>query len=181
MTNLNLIIDDEELNFKIPDNWNDVTVGQYQEIIKIDKTNLTDIEILTKLLNTLTNIDEELIYQLPISEFNKIVTILEFTKDEIKITPKDFIIINGEEYWLKKDFESLTLGETISIEAIIKDKNIEEEIDKLLCVFLRKKKENGKLESFKNEFMERVELFKTIPISDIHNILVFFSNGRTSL
>ena len=40
----------------------------------------------------------------------------------------------------------------------------------------RKKKENGKLEAFKNDFLERAESLRTISISDIHNVFVFFSD-----
>jgi hypothetical protein len=51
---------------------------------------------------------------------------------------------------------------------------------KLLCIFLRKKKENGKLESFKNSFMEREELFENVMISDVNNLFLFFLDGKPS-
>ena len=54
-------------------------------------------------------------------------------------------------------------------------------MDKLLCIFLRKKKENGNLEAFKSEFMERRWGFRDIKISKVFNVFNFFLNGGSSL
>ena len=48
----------------------------------------------------------------------------------------------------------------------------------LLCIFLRKKKENGQLEKYKTSFMNRVEIFKKIKIDEINHIFNFFLTGR---
>jgi hypothetical protein len=50
-------------------------------------------------------------------------------------------------------------------------------MDKLLCVFLRKKKENGKFETFTPEMMERVNVFNRAPISKVYNVFSFFLDG----
>jgi hypothetical protein len=48
----------------------------------------------------------------------------------------------------------------------------------LLCIFLRKKKENGNLEKYKTTFMQRTEKFKTIKVDEINHIFSFFLTGR---
>jgi hypothetical protein len=50
----------------------------------------------------------------------------------------------------------------------------------LLCIFLRKKKENGKLEKYKTSFMGRQEIFKKIKIDEINHVFNFFLTGRAS-
>ena len=71
------------------------------------------------------------------------------------------------------------MGEVISLELIMKeaDGNLFKMMDKLLCIFLRKKKNNGKLETFKPEMMSRAELFKKAPISKVYNVFSFFLIG----
>ena len=73
------------------------------------------------------------------------------------------------------------MGEVISIETLIgSTDNFIKVMDKLLCVFLRKKKENGKLEIFKNNMMERDVMFRQLPVSQVINIFSFFLDGVTS-
>jgi hypothetical protein len=129
----------------------------------------------------LTGIEEELIYLLTQEQFLEVVEKVKFTNEEIVSELKESILVEGEEYFIKKDFDKLNMGEIISIESLLKqsDGDLSKCMSKLLCVFLRKKKENGNLESFKNSFMEREELFDNVMITDVNNLFVFFSNGRT--
>ena len=58
------------------------------------------------------------------------------------------------------------------------ENNIAPAMAKLLCIFLRKKKENGSLETFKNSFMEREILFEEVIISDVNDLFLFFLDGE---
>jgi hypothetical protein len=179
MVELELTIDDEVTKCNIPESWADVTVGDYMEISKLDNTGKTDIELLVSILTILLGIEDELIYMLPVAEFNRVAAYLKFTNEKIETSNVDYIELDGEKYFLKKDFEQLTMGETVSIELLLEknDNKVETAMNQLLCIFLRKKKENGKLETFKNSFMERAEQFKKISIIDVHNLFLFFSIG----
>lgn len=182
MINLIIELDGEEHNFNVPTGWNEVTVKTAAALSAVKKTNRTDIEVMVDIISLLANIDGELIYMLTSEQFNEVVEIVKFTTEEIKGEMADSVIINDEEYFLKKDFSQLTMGEIISIDTIIaqNENNIAPAMAKLLCIFLRKKKENGNIESFKNSFMERESLFEQVIISDVHNLFLFFSDGRNS-
>ena len=99
---------------------------------------------------------------------------------ETPLEEKEYLLVEGDKYYLKKDFSQLTLGEQASIEIILKkyDGKLENAISELLCIFLRKKRDNGKLEKFKNSFMGRSEMFNDVMIADVHNIFIFFLTGR---
>lgn len=180
MINLELEIDEVLTKINIPTTWEEITVGQLESISQINMEGLNTLEQVVKIITTLTKADEDLIYMIPVEDFNLISEKLEFLKSEVKNTPADFVEVNGEQYWLKKDFDKLTMGESISIEALIEQSGgkLETALSKLLCIFLRKKKDNGKLETFKNSFIEREQMFKDIKVSDVYNLFVNFSNGR---
>ena len=118
------------------------------------------------------------------TDFQKLCDILDFTKGDFKPEVNiDFIELGDDKYYLKKDFSQLTMGEVISIDTILSEANgnIYKVMDKLLCIFLRKKKENGNLEAFKSEFMERRWGFRDIKISKVFNLFSFFLNGNDLL
>jgi hypothetical protein len=89
-------------------------------------------------------------------------------------------VVDGEEYFLYTEFNKYTAGEIISIETILQsvNKEIYKVMPELLCIFLRKKKENGKLEKYKTSFMERRDKFKDIKIDEINHLFTFFQIGR---
>jgi len=182
MIKLNLTIDDEAKSFNIPQSWSDVTVGTYEKLANIDKANENEFQMAIDVLCAMTDISLDDAYALPVDRMPEILEQIKFTNTEIPSTDKEFILIDGEEYYLKKDFTQLTNGEVISLELLNKkhENNIEKAMAEMLCVFLRKKKENGNLESFKNSFMERADLYREkVSIADVYNMFLFFSSGKT--
>jgi hypothetical protein len=180
MIKLNLTIDDEAKVFDIPQSWEDVTVGMYERIASLDKTK-DEFELTIDALCVLSGMSLDDAYALPIARMPEILEQIGFTNKEIEPTDKEFIVIDGVEYYLKKDFSQLTNGEVISLDLIKKkySNNIEKAIPEMLCIFLRKKKENGNLEGFKNSLMDRADLFRDkAPIADVYNMFLFFLNGK---
>lgn len=182
MVKVNLEIDDEVKEYSLPESWDDVTIEEFIKIFSFDRNDLTPIELSVKVINILTGIDEETILMIDVDNFNKINETIKFTGKDVVPVNCEYVELNGEKYYLKSDFSQLTMGEVISIEILLQsaDGNLFKVMDKLLCIFLRKKKENGKLETFKGEFMNRADLFKTTPISKVYNIFSFFLDGGTT-
>ena len=181
MINLIIDLDGEEKEFSIPTSWNEVTVKKAAKLAEIQLKNKTDIESAADIVSVLADIDQETIYMLTAHQFNDLVEHIKFTLEKIDSPElKDSIFIEDEEYFLKKDFTKLTMGEIISIDTILKqyENNIAPAMAKLLCIFLRKKKENGSLETFKNSFMEREILFEEVIISDVNDLFLFFLDGE---
>lgn len=183
MKKVTIEIDDEVKEYNLPSNWDEITLDEFIRLFSIDRTDLNPLEMSVKTIEILVGIDEEILLMMKSSDFELLATELSFTTQDVTPVNVEFITLNGEEYWIKKDYNQLTMGEIISIETILEsaDNNIFKVMDKLLCIFLRKKKENGKLETFKGEFMERATLFRKTPVSQIYNIFNFFLLGGNLL
>ena len=180
MIKLNLEIDGENKTYDIPTQWDDVTVDKFIEIVKLDeKKHINDLEKVMELMNILTTIPKDDVELLPVESFMEIQNNFSFVKTDVDKKMKDSIVIDGEEYFVKNDFNDLTMGESITIETLLKEAdNPMYILDKMLCLFLRKKKENGKLESFKTTFLtDRIDIFRKAPITEVYNNLIFFSSG----
>lgn len=180
MVKLNLEIDGENKTYDIPTQWDDVTVDKFIEIVKLDeKKDINDLEKVMELMNILTTIPKDDVELLPVESFMEIQNNFSFVKTDVDKKGKESIVIDGEEYFVKNDFNDLTMGESITIETLLKEvDNPMYILDKMLCLFLRKKKENGKLESFKTTFLtDRIDIFRKAPITSVYDNLIFFSNG----
>ena len=182
MTILNLEIDGDKMRFEIPDCWADVTVETFSKIHKIDRENLTDIEAEVAAVSMMAGIDEDTLFLMTPEEYNTVGKIVEFVNEDVESSSVDSIMVGEDEYFLKKDFDKLTMGEIVSLNIIMEKTkgNIPEMMPEMLCIFLRKKKANGKLEGFKKSFMERAEMFKDIKITDVNSLFLFFSGGGIS-
>jgi hypothetical protein len=177
MVKLDITIDGKSKTYKIPEKWEEITVGQYQDIVTIDPE-LKGVFLSIKLANLILSIPEEEIEDLPIEEFNNILDKMSFLNTEVVKKNKEFVKLNDELYYFKKDFNKLTTGEVASIDMILSDAegNWYAVMDKLLCIYLRKEGET----KFKTEFMQRAPLFKALPITDVINLFFSFSNGETA-
>ena len=135
------------------------------------------------MIHQLSGIDREIIEQIDFDDFKQLIKALEFFYKPVEDLKKESIIVDGEEYFLYSEFNKYTAGEIISIETILQSVNgdVKKVMPKLLCIFLRKKKENGNLEKYNTKFMSREEKFKKIKISEINHIFNFFLTGRDSL
>jgi hypothetical protein len=133
-----------------------------------------------EVIHQLTNIDVEVIEQIDYDNFLKIVELLKFIYEPIEEKKSEFVVVDGEEYYLNTEFNKYTAGEIISLELTLSSVNNDmfKVMPELLCIFLRKKKESGKLENYKTSFMERKEKFKNIKIDEINHIFSFFLTGR---
>ena len=102
-------------------------------------------------------------------------------KTEIDGDIEQSIIVDGEEFFLYTEFEKLNVGEQWSIDILTKEANgnLLNVYTKLLCMFLRKKKDNGKFESFEVEHLDRAPMFGKLSIVTVQRLMIFFLNGET--
>jgi hypothetical protein len=179
MVNVNLEIDDEKVSFTLPESWDEITIEEFVKIFSFNREGMNVLEVVIMTLCLLGNIEEEKIMMLPLPEFERLTKVLDFVNKEMEPTNTDEVEILGETYYIKKDFNAFTMGEIISIETILSqaDNNLFKVMDKLLCIFLRKKKENGNLEVFKGEFLQRAETFRKAPVSKVFSVFTFFLDG----
>ena len=179
MIEVKIETDDELLTYKFPENWDEVTVEKFCNVYKNNYENYTEFESSMILLSTLSGIQRDIIEMMDLDDFKMLLDKLKFIKDEVIKTDVESIKVGEDEYYLHSDFNKFTTGEIITIEMILKkaDNNLFKVMSELLCVFLRKKNNNGKLEKFKTSMLERKEIFDNIPVSQIYHIFNFFLAG----
>lgn len=182
MIEINIELDDEVKQYQFPTDWSEVSVEQFGKLYTIDKNVHSGMFFMFEVLHQLTGIDRDIIEQIDYESFTELVKNLKFVYEPIQEKKLESVIVEDEEYFLYSEFNKFTAGEIISIETILQSANGDfvKVMPQLLCIFLRKKKENGKLEKYKTSFMERVEKFKHIKVDEINHIFSFFLTGRDS-
>jgi hypothetical protein len=185
MITLRLEIDGELQTYNVPESWEDVTVEHFISLWDVQaKKYDTKLEMSIDVISRLLKIDLELIYMMDIKDYNKLLEAIKFIDE--KIVPEDLpqsVIVDDEEYFLKKDFDKLNMGEVISLNILLEkyENDITLAMPELLCIFLRKKNGGDELESFKSSMMQRAEMFKKVNITKVHNLFTFFLTGNDSL
>lgn len=182
MIEINIELDDEVKQYQFPTDWSEVSVEQFGKLYTIDKNVHSGMFFMFEVLHQLTGIDRDIIEQIDYESFTELIKNLKFVYEPIQEKKLESVIVEDEEYFLYSEFNKFTAGEIISIETILQSANGDfvKVMPQLLCIFLRKKKENGKLEKYKTSFMERVEKFKHIKVDEINHIFSFFLTGRDS-
>jgi hypothetical protein len=182
MIEINVELDDRVETYNFPTEWSEVTIEQFGRLYTINKDIHSGMFYTFEVLHQLTGIDREIIEQIDYESFSQIVDKLKFIYEPLPVRDNLSVVIDGEEYFLYTEFNKYTAGEIISIETILQsvNKEIYKVMPELLCIFLRKKKENGKLEKYKTSFMERRDKFRNIKIDEINHLFTFFLTGRDS-
>lgn len=139
---------------KIKERWSDITIAEYERIVDIIKGTDDEIERLTGVISVLSNVDEDEIADMPISEIAKIGQKLDFLNsfDFNKNATYKSLVIDGETLVLSVkdmtvaqyvDFQATWSAESKDLARIIsicyvpkgkiynKDYDIEELIDKI--------------------------------------------------
>lgn len=179
MIEVNIELEEETKTYQFPESWDDVTVEKFMSVYQLRSEQSNELETSVKLLSAISGIDIETLYSMDIEDYKNLISNLKFISTEVSRNDVEFIDIEGEQYYLYKDFNKLTTGEVITIETLIDGSNgdIYNIIPELLCLFLRKK--NGdKYEKFTTDMLKRKDKFKQVPVTQIYHIFNFFLNGR---
>jgi hypothetical protein len=168
--------------YKIPEKWSEIKVGEFMEIVKVETNDLlSDFQKSIDVINIVSGIPKDIIEDMDFdTEFSELVKTVDFLQTPVVEQEKDSVMIEGEEYFLKKDFDNKTAGEVASFDVIYKKNksDLYTCLDELLPLFLRKKTDDGELERFKSSMMNRVDMFREkVNISDVLSLFFYFSGG----
>ena len=162
------------MEINVPTTWNDVTVNQFQALTEIKRESYkSDLSHTLAIIQVLCNIEDTL--NLPLYVVNEISPLISFLSEEIKPKRKNEIEYLGKHYEWLKSFDSITVGEIISIELPIELEELTQALsyDVVLAVMLREKGVNFDSDKFK----ENRELFGGMPVTDVLGNILFFLNG----
>ena len=182
MIEVKIEAEDKSHVYSFPENWDEVTVKQFVRLYQSNNPNNNELMGAVTLISAISNIPEGLLMQMDINDFKSLSTKANFIAQEVEKTDVDYIELEGDKYYLYTEFNKLTTGEVITIETILEGSqyDIYKVMGDLLCLFLRKKDEEGRYEKFSTDMFKRKEMFMDVPISNIYHVFGFFLDGRNS-
>lgn len=183
MVEVNIEIDDLTKTYKIPTSWDEVSVRQFAQLYKNKNENSNELLGAVNLISAISDIDTSILLQMDIDDFKLLTTQVEFITTEVPKVEVDYLEVGEDKYYLYTDFNKLTTGEVITLETILESSNfdVHKVMSDLLCLFLRKKDENGKFEKFTTDMLKRKEIFLELPVSQVYHVFGFFlAGGRSS-
>lgn len=159
----------ENMKINIPSNWNEISLGTYQEIANIKAA--SDITRLQETIHILADVN---ITTIPVTELKKITAAISW----MNILPnekelKKVITVDGSDYGLIEKFESFTLGEWVDLEEYNKD--VVNNLHKIMAILYRPIV-NEVIEGYNADTMEeRASLFEEkMMIGDVYATMIFF-------
>ena len=158
----------------VPTSWNDITVSQYQALNQIDRANYTsDISYTTAVLQVLCGLDSML--HLPLDAIKELTPHIAFFSKDMPVIKYDSVKFEGKIYEWIPSFNSLTVGEAISIELPIELEELTFTLsyDVVMAVMLREKGSEFNADLFN---ANRVK-FGNLPITHVIGMILFFLSG----
>ena len=182
MIEVNVNMDGYETTYKVPENWDEVNVKQFMKLYENKNPNNNDLLGAVNIISSLTDIEQAVLLQMDIDDFKELSNKLTFITKEIPKVEVEYLELNGDKYYLYTEFNKLTTGEVITIETLMDGASgdVNKVMADLLCLFLRKKDQEGKYEKFTTEMLRREEMFLEVPIAQIYHIFIFFSTGENT-
>lgn len=178
-----------ELNIRIPENWNDVSLQQYLKFYKAMKpyegADNYDIKIIEVAAYYLCNIDADTLNRLPLDAFNEIASsimqlILSGKKQELV---KSFVL-GDVKYGFITNLDQMTYGEYVDLVTYSKDVY---ENAALMCSILyrpivEENKGEYKIAEYKGTNENQIQLFyQKLTMDIVFGALSFFLHLQTDL
>ena len=163
--------------YSLINSWSEVTLERWLEVVDLETGSKTkDAE---ETIAVLSDIPKKLIRELQLSDVAIIMgRIAELQSDQNTELKKTFEI-DGVEYGMHPNLDSLTLGEYADIETFIKN-GFEKNMPELMAVLFRPViKRNGDayiIEAYDGEIALRAEEMKKMSAEQVQASLFFFSN-----
>ncbi len=178
----------KDTEFTFADSWETITFGQYNNIINytLDK-NLTLLEKTLRLIASVSNDDVDCYYHLmdltPI-QFKELELNFLWIDSDIeylsKLPPKESLEIKGRNFIIRKNNNSLTLGDMINLESLLENYKNLTNFEVALGILIKEIDSTGKeIEFDEDKFIEKLIFLKeNVLLKEVYGILVFFSSGE---
>lgn len=152
----------------IPTKWSEVTLKQFQELMKV--YNQEDKDILD-ILSIFTQKSKKELRQMPSEFIETMLVHLQFMNTKLEVEPSSQIDIDGKIYRINYT-EKLKFGEFVDVETLIKeDKYNWAAILAMLC---RLEGEIYDDDFIANQLDERIKMYESLPIDRALQLINFF-------
>lgn len=162
-----------KLSINVPTELNELTLGQYQKFIKVQKDNGDGTFVAQKMIEIFCGIDLKDTFKIKITDINEIVKIINELLD-IKPELINKFTLGNQEYGFIPVLEDISLGEYIDIENFMQDW---QEMHKAMNVLYRpiKQKYKDKYDIIDYDAKES-DIMKDMPLDVAFSSVVFFYN-----
>lgn len=177
--------------FRIKSSWEEISFREFINILYINNDN--SYNNISKLIKTIVEITdrkdvERYLFGLSIEDFGKLKSAFEWLSvdvNSIKGKSKDFFTVDGQKYKIKSDYSKLSVGEMISLETFLKDRNIDAHpFEIAFAILFRKLDENGNETEFnEKDFLEILTnlLDKVMTVEVIEHVNFFLLGDKDSI
>lgn len=152
----------------IPTKWSDITLKQFQELMKIYEQEDKDI---LDILALFSGRDKKELKQMPKEFIDTMLVHLQFMNTTLEVEPKSSIEIQGETYKINYT-EKLKFGEFVDVEGLIKDDKYN--YAALLGILCRKDKEIYDDDFIADKLDDRIKMFEELSIEQALQLINFF-------
>lgn len=158
---------------KVPTKWEEVTLGQFEKIMKLTGgENKGRVDVMS-LLSIMTGQDENYINSLPASFVETLMAHLIFLNDNPRTydhTASQIQIVN--DLYSIHFLEELKFGEYVEVNETIKNDPLD--YSSILAILCRKDGEAFDEDYVANKFKQRKEMFQEQPVTEILPLVGFF-------
>lgn len=167
--------DSQDHQFNLINNWSDVTLDTYSELIRYKKKNNSSEAY--KLIKELTDIPKQFAKALSLKDIAAVLSNLAEIQSLQDSELLNIIRIDGVNYGFHPNLEEITLGEFADLETYIQQ-GYENHLKEILAILYRpvtkqdKKKYN--IEPYDGNIEERLKAFGKMKAKQVQGALVFF-------
>ncbi len=182
MTKLIINKGTEVLEYVLPQSWAEVSVYQFQELMKqIDNKEATEIQLKIKSISILAKVEESILIKASLKHINEVYEALKKLTNRLpQNTLRNVIEIDSKEYGLITDFDVMTFGEFVDLDSFLQDgySNLVKILAVLYRPVIKRKKDKYIIEDYNIEnYKDRVKLFKdNLSIDTVYGAMIFFYN-----
>jgi len=109
-----------EVTLKIPENLKEITLGQYQKYLKMQKENEDETFIAQKMIEIFCNTRLDYVMKMRWKDVNEIVTDLGVMFEEDQKLQKQFTL-NGTNYGFIPNLDEISFGEFVDLDTYLSD------------------------------------------------------------
>ena len=177
---IELIVDDKVSKYKLPTEWNEVSISQYSKLMKVlDNEDASEIEVIVRTLEALVGIESRVLTKAPLKYLKGVyIELAILTSKEPANHLKKVIEIDGVEYGMIPDFNDLTLGEFVDLDNYLQDSwnNLVKIFAVLYRPIVERKGDKYIIEDYTlKDIKERREIFSDkLSIDTAFGAMVFF-------
>lgn len=168
------------MKIQVPQDINDITVGEYIKFNEINKEDTDEEFLLHKTINIFCGMDMKDILNMDYEDAEIVASDI-FTALSMTAKFSDKFTLNGVEYGFLTSLEGLTLGEYIDLETYLKDqKDLHKAAAVMYRPIVKRYKDLYEIEPYSSN-LKNQELMKEAPIGVISQAVVFFYNIANEL